>query len=812
MCDEILQKELIDKISNGNAILFTGAGFSLDLVSVSGKAPLRSSELSTAICKIAGIEPDDDLKYSSEYCIVYRHTEELINLLKDYFVIRSVSDATNIICSIKWRRFYTTNYDRGLEIGLTNNQKKYQTISIDAEVSKFIKAENPVIHLNGFIDNISEEELNKSFKLSNSSYVDSGLSDSSNWKYFFDQDLNKCSALVFIGYSLYDMDIEKLLYGKERLKEKTYFITEKKLSEKSRFRFEEYGKILNVEKSGFAEIIKNNSAVFTNIPTLTFRGFIPYPEENLYKKEKIRDNDIKSFLLYGKEQEILSASILLNENKDAYFAIYRHECIQKVIDMLKNNQHILVVSNYGNGKSCFLWQIATELFLQSKEVYFISDSNIDYFEELKRLSKSSTSIKYIIVDDCMAKGDFFKNYILLQPSNVYLICSDRTEVVNKWYDSIFPKDSFEFSVISIDDLSESEAESFIDIVDFIGQWGTHAGSSIEAKKRFLADGANHIQLSSSLLMLLKSPVITTKITELCRTFFNNEKYQDLVISVCYLRIIGIKTDFGLIYELSDSDLIYSSELRKNENFCQLFTLQDDYVEISEMFAKYLMTSGLVNCESILNRLYFIIKKFDKYSNRDYIQNAIFRSALRFHIVSGLLPESNRKSMMLDYYEQLKTILPWLKSDPNYWMQYAMAKMMWKSFDDAQKLLETAYSVANKKYEYDVSKIDNQQARLYLLFAQTQTAASDKFLYFQKADSILKHVKMDSYALHRIVDMLDFYDKCFTSIYHKNRKTLLASLSFYQKKIEDYNGDDKYRFGNLYITTEQKLRQILVENA
>ena len=142
----------------------------------------------------------------------------------------------------------------------------------------------------------------------------------------------------------------------------------------------------------------------------------------------------------------------------------------------------------------------------------------------------------------------------------------------------------------------------------------------------------------------------------------------------------------------------------------------------------------------------------------------------------------------------------------------MAKMMWKSFDDAQKLLETAYSVANKKYEYDVSKIDNQQARLYLLFAQTQTAASDKFLYFQKADSILKHVKMDSYALHRIVDMLDFYDKCFTSISIKNRKTLLASLSFYQKKIEDYNGDDKYRFGNLYITIEQKLRQILVENA
>ena len=41
-----IEKELITKISTGNAILFTGAGFSLDLVSLNGTHPLRASDLS----------------------------------------------------------------------------------------------------------------------------------------------------------------------------------------------------------------------------------------------------------------------------------------------------------------------------------------------------------------------------------------------------------------------------------------------------------------------------------------------------------------------------------------------------------------------------------------------------------------------------------------------------------------------------------------------------------------------------------------------------------------------------------------------
>lgn len=71
--------------------------------------------------------------------------------------------------------------------------------------------------------------------------------------------------------------------------------------------------------------------------------------------------------------------------------------------------------------------------------------------------------------------------------------------------------------------------------------------------------------------------------------------------------------------------------------------------------------------------------------------------------------------------------------------------------------------------------------------------------------------MDSYAIRRISDMLDFCDKSFTGLSVKHRSFVLDSLLHYQKKIENYRGDDKYHFGNLYTTVEQKIELVLAEN-
>ena len=74
------------------------------------------------------------------------------------------------------------------------------------------------------------------------------------------------------------------------------------------------------------------------------KGFKPYSEDIL--KENIRDSDIQSFLLYGKNQESLAASILLSEHTNHHFAVHRKEVISNVIMRISENKHILLLSNY----------------------------------------------------------------------------------------------------------------------------------------------------------------------------------------------------------------------------------------------------------------------------------------------------------------------------------------------------------------------------------------------------------------------------------------------------------------------------------
>ena len=89
-----IEADFIRRIVNGNAVLFAGAGFSSDSISLTGKNPICAKELSKKICKLCNIDEDEDLGFSSDYAISNRFTDTLISLLKDFFVIYSVSSYT----------------------------------------------------------------------------------------------------------------------------------------------------------------------------------------------------------------------------------------------------------------------------------------------------------------------------------------------------------------------------------------------------------------------------------------------------------------------------------------------------------------------------------------------------------------------------------------------------------------------------------------------------------------------------------------------------------------------------------------------
>lgn len=210
---------------NGNAILFLGAGFSRGLHSVEGNQLPSGSELANILCKKGSIKITSDLGLAAKRYLRNDSEDSLISILKSYFVVKNTPATYSSIFKCPWRQVYTTNYDNVFEVGAQDHEMLYQ--SVDAtDIPRNSANKKRVIHINGFIDTVTPDNLNTSFKLTNPSYLTTHFRDSI-WSEVFKRDINSAHAVFFVGYSLYDIDIQEILFGSPDLKNKTFLLKER---------------------------------------------------------------------------------------------------------------------------------------------------------------------------------------------------------------------------------------------------------------------------------------------------------------------------------------------------------------------------------------------------------------------------------------------------------------------------------------------------------------------------------------------------------------------------------------------------------
>ncbi len=184
---------------------------------------------------------------------------------------------------------------------------------------------------------------------------------------------------------------------------------------------------------------------------------------------------------------------------------------------------------------------------------------------------------------------------------------------------------------------------------------------------------------------------------------------------------------------------------------------------------------------ITTQLQKIAKNFNSYKSKDFVQEKIFKAMLRFSFVERLLPDANKKGNLRKYYEDLKISVPWLKSDPHFWLQYGMANITFKEYRKAQTFIDQAYSLAKKKHNYHTSNIDTQQARLLILDAMNGTDHSKIFQMFDKAHKLLSRLDDDVYKYRQVEKYRDYFESCFSRLSRKNQSGFIHAC---KRMIDD----------------------------
>ena len=226
--------------------------------------------------------------------------------------------------------------------------KRFESFDSDTNPKgKVLK--NSVIHINGFINNLNNVKLETSFKLTTPSYLTEQFRNSV-WAEVFRRDIQAANAIFFVGYSMYDIDIQEILFAEKELKDKIFFIDREDLTEDEieDLDISDFGKVLPIGIDKFAnDFDRVDSLAISHNSELIISSFekIEIDPNNI---SKIKDTDIFSLLINGE----LKDDLLINEvtsNENNYVISREQENI--AFGDLKDNKNLILYGDLSNGKT-----------------------------------------------------------------------------------------------------------------------------------------------------------------------------------------------------------------------------------------------------------------------------------------------------------------------------------------------------------------------------------------------------------------------------------------------------------------------------
>lgn len=786
-------EQIVNSIATGKALLFTGAGFSLGSINMNGDGPPKASELAEKICDLGGFEKDTDLRFASDFYLHNHPKEALIELLKQTFTVKETSEAQKNICNAPWRRLYTTNYDNVMQLSALSEGKRLDTIDLTARADQFYNSKNLCVHINGSISSLTSESLEAGFKLSTSSYISSDTFMESSWYYQFKRDIESCSALVFVGYSMYDIDIQKILFQNQTLKDRTFFVTQQSPSHKSTFTLAKFGTVVPIGTDLFASHITDQLQAYdadkTEHPFEYFSKFIINRESVVS-----RDKDIENLLFHGHvKQSTVDFAVTSEPEVPVVFIRKELEVIHR---FLESGRNTIITSSFGNGKTLLTKELMPYLDIKGFEVYEITDADADFTQDLETINGMNQK-SVLLVDNYVAQIDILRYLGQNKPPNILLVATSRINI-HEQKRAELKQFEFSYQELNGDHLSDVELDQFIDIVDNVGAWGEKAGYSPIKKKEFLKN-ENDAQVSLALLSLFESPQIKDRISSLLKFCMDNKKFKDTVFAIALLEIAGLPTTNSFISEVALNDEIYSDTLRGDTNFQQLFKVSSRGIASkSGLFCLSLIKHNFLPSYT-LPQLLKVVKKYGERDGKVREENDLFRSLVKFSFIERLLPDASKKTSIKRYYESLKVNVKWLKSDPHFWLQYAMATLPSKEYIKAQQYMDQSYALAQRKINYHTQHHDTQQGRLYLLQALDASDPSQTYELFAKAHSLFGKIDNDIYKFRQIDKYKDYFESCFEHLSKRHKSDFEHACKKMLRDVETYiKGSDESNFNSFMV--------------
>ena len=782
--------EALELALDGHAVLFLGAGFSRGATNWHGSSLKSAGELAAHLAQKANLSENTPLEDASEEFIVQHGEERLVTELKSEFAVSEVSQFHRDIAKIPWRRVYTTNYDDVIEKAYSDVQRtlKPVTLSHEARLRSDHSSETLCVHLNGFVNLLTSQSIGSELKLTDTSYLSASISESS-WSALFRQDLLLARTVFFIGYSLSDLDIRRLLFDSNQLRDKCFFVVGQSPDDLTKRRAARFGEVVSINTSEFADILIDKSSKYIpqeadNHIGYSIQRFTP-PDTTA----ELADQAIFNLLLWG----VLKPELIWDSlHEGGQYFLERPDTRNVLRNLNIGNPIAAIHSELGNGKTLLLEGIKCRALEEGYEVYTVSVRSGDLFRELDLILRSDDKI-ILFIDNYPDWMDVIEYFSLNAQPNHALVISARNAVHDVMIDRVCQligrDDILEYPS---DSLCDMDLEWVIDLFNQYGLWGNKASWGRRRKMRYLSRDCNS-HLSSILMKLFQSPQIATRFNTILKRLNDRRDYYEVLLSTMVLAAIQHVPTTNLMMDIW-GNVVLETQFKRNEAIREFFDFQAGEIRLRSATAAQFILRNVADANLTVNTLVVMSRAFDRAGKFSDLHRVLLRNLMRYSTLQSLLPEKHRRAATIRYYEGVKNLYGCQKN-PQFWLQYAIACLTLGELNRAERYFETSYSLA-KARGYDTYQIDNHYAR-FLLRRAIQLGNPDACMAsFRSARNIIeRQIKDDRlhYPYRVAKSYYDFYDAFESKIESTYLDEIYRAAMYVIRRIEslpDYRQNHK----------------------
>jgi len=470
-------------VLDGSACLFVGAGVSFLSQDAHGDALPNGDALKRELEKQMNINAaNHTLDQIANYYVRKQGPAKLFDFLKSRLTVSKIDERLKAFYRRDWKRVYTTNYDNAVEV--SRDGLRVSTYTLIDEPSQV--PDSSIIHINGYILRVAVTTIEEDIRLTDYSYATSELAKSA-WAQVFRTDLRVSRSIIFIGYSLADLDIARIILEESSLKGKCFFIIAPDADE---IEIETLSRFGEVFPSGVEALFDKFSEIESS-HTKSTKNDIYFSLSSFSNLRKGRDRSaaklIDDQLIYGEPAvyQIIAGVPVFDE---VQFLVPREECNRASAAIIDGHgRDVVIVGGIASGKSFAALQIGQQLLAKGYHVYEVSDGR-NLKRDLARLQNIQDKV-CLIVDGYRRYIDDIKYYLSQRPASHAIVLVERSaghEIVWPFFCTSVPSASL--IEIVLEKLTDSEISGFDALVNFAGLWPEDlAGKPLKTRKYFVAD-------------------------------------------------------------------------------------------------------------------------------------------------------------------------------------------------------------------------------------------------------------------------------------------------------------------------------------